>query len=126
MIVIPQMATGTVILARPKQWSDRLRSYRVLVDGAEVGRLSPIAELRIELPEGEHEVVAKIDWARSNRLSMLIRAGEVTELEVGANARGWLLLFGIYFATVGFWQYLYLRHRLSGFPIVPSGEATAR
>ncbi len=117
------MATGTLILVRPKQWCDRLRNYRILVDGAEVGRLAPGAELRVELPEGEREIVAKIDWARSNRLRLDIRAGEATELEVGANAQGWLLVAGIYFATIGFWQYLYLRHRVTGFPVVTGGMA---
>lgn len=120
------MARGTLNLVRPTQWCDRLRNYRILVDGEEVGRLAAGAELRVELPEGEHEVVAKIDWARSNRLPLLIRAGEETELEVGANARGWLLLAGIYFATVGFWHYLYLRPRVTGFPVVMSGTTAAR
>ena len=120
------MPTGTLILARPEQWCDRLRDYRIVVDGTEVARLAAGQELRVELPEGEHEVVAKIDWARSNRLSLLIRAGEARELEVGANAHGWLLLAGFYFATIGFWQYLYLRHRVTGFPVVTSGGAAAR
>jgi hypothetical protein len=119
------MATATLMLVRPKQWCDRLRRYRVLIDGAEVGRLAAGTELRVELPEGEHDVVAKIDWARSNRLTLTTRAGETTELEVGANARGWLLLAGIYLATAGSSQYLYLRHRVTGFPVVAAGGAAA-
>ena len=119
------MATGTLILTRPRQYADRLRQYRIIVDDQEVGRLSVGEELRVELPEGEHRMVARIDWARSNYLSFGIRAGETTEIEVGANARGWLLIAAIYFATIGYWQYLYLRHRVTGFPVTTGGGTAA-
>jgi len=101
-------------------------AYRLLNRREEVGRLSAGEDLRIELPEGEHRMVARIDWARSNCLSFGVRAGEASEIEVGANARRWLLLAAIYFATIGFRHYLYLRHRVTGFPVAMSGGAAAR
>jgi len=117
------MPIGTLILTRPRQYADRLRRYRIIVDGGEVGRLKSGEELRIGLSQGKHRIVARIDWARSNELSVEIRAGEAIEIEVGSNARRWLLIAAIYFTLIGFRQYLYLRHRVTGFPVTLVGGA---
>jgi hypothetical protein len=70
-------------------------------------------------------MVARIDWGRSNYLSFGIRPGEPTDVEVGANASGWLLIAAVYFATIGFWHYLYLRHQVTGFPVTTGGRTAA-
>src|SRR4051812_5313890 len=101
--VIPRMDTGTLIVTRPRQYADSLRRYRIIVDDREVGRLKVGEEFRVELPEGEHRMVARIDWGRSNHLSFGVKAGRATEIEVGSNARGWLVILALYFATIGFW-----------------------
>src|SRR5689334_6745922 len=119
---MPQMRTGTLIVTRPRQFADLLRHYRIVVDDQDVGTLKRCEELRIELPEGEHRMVARIDWARSNYLSFGIRIGETAEIEVGSNARGWRLIAAPYFATLGFRNYLYLRRRATGFPVITTGE----
>jgi hypothetical protein len=116
------MATGTLVITRPHQWADRLRHYRLFVDGVEAGRIGNGSQLSIDLPVGERDLVAHIDWCRSNVFRVLIREGAVSEVEVGANATGWRLLAGIYFATLGWSHYLYLRHRATGFPVTRSGS----
>jgi hypothetical protein len=119
------MANGTLIVTRPRQFADLMRRYRIVVDGEEVGRLKPGGELRVDLPEGQYRMVARIDWAQSNDLSVGIRKGEVTEIEVGANAHGWRLLLVTYFITVGHQQYLYLRHRSTGSPVATKDDGAA-
>jgi hypothetical protein len=111
------VTTGSLAVSRPRQYADMLRDYRIILDGREVGTVSRGAELRLDLPIGEHEVVARIDWARSNFFKVMIREGELTELEVGSNIYGWRFLAIIYFITVGYSRYLYLRHRLQAFPV---------
>ena len=69
------------------------------------------------MPEGEHWMVARIDWTRSNYLSFGIRAGETTEIEVGSNVQGRVVIAAFYYATIGFQNYLYLRHRVIGSPV---------
>ena len=73
------MATGSLILVRPKQWCDRLRDYRIIVDGVEVGRLGPAAEIRLELSEGEHQILARIDWARASGFPVLTTGGKAPD-----------------------------------------------
>lgn len=117
------MGTGTLILTRPRQWADRLRRYRILVDGREVARLKAGEELRLELPAGEHRMIAQIDWCTSNLLPFGIRPNETTEIEVGASARGWSLLASAFFITMGSGHYLYLKHRVVGFPVREADRA---
>jgi hypothetical protein len=74
--------------------------------------------LRLALPEGEHAIIAHIDWARSDSLTIHIRAAALTTVEVGSNVTGWRLLAALYFATFERSRYLYIRQRAVGFSCV--------
>jgi len=103
------MATGTLIIVRARQYADMLRHYRIVVDDHEVGRIRWGGDLRVELPCGDHRLVARIHWALSRELPFGIREREIIEVEVGSKVRGWALLGAPYFATLGCRDYLYLR-----------------
>ena len=115
--------TGTLLITRPRQFADIFRRYRVFVDDNEVGRIKRGGVLQVQVPDGDHAVVARIDWARSNFLNVTVRAGDTTELEVGSNVRERARLGTVYSVTVGAESYLYLRPRVVGFPVVPGGQA---
>lgn len=108
---------GIVVITRPRQWADRARSYRIIDNGSEVGRIRAGEELRHSLSPGQHVLTARIDWARSRDLSVVVESGKRIDLEVGSNAKGWLLLAVIYLVTFGFRDYLYLRHKADGFDV---------
>src|SRR5207244_741059 len=112
------MTLGTLAVFRARHYMDSPRAYRIMVDGSEAGTIECGEELRFNLTPGDHEVVARLDWCRSKALPIGIRAGEVTELEVGNNLRGWRKLAIFYFFTFGYSDYLYLRHRVDAFPVV--------
>jgi len=110
--------TGRISIKRPAQNVDMVRRYRLYIDGKRVGAIKRDATFDMDVAAGEHTLVARLDWVRSNFLTVTIREDEVTEIEVGANARGVQLLFGLlYYATFGYASYLYLRLRPRGFPI---------
>jgi len=46
-------------------WRDRLRRYKVLIDGRVVGRLGPGEFGRYEVAPGHHVLAVAIDWKRS-------------------------------------------------------------
>jgi hypothetical protein len=120
------MTTGTLSIVRPSQWSDRRRQYLILVDGVEVGRIDNGSEFVVDLATGEHELVARIDWCRSNACRVAISPSIVTRLEVGARAAGPMLFAGFYFATLGWWHYLYLRPVVAGFSVDAPAQPAAR
>ncbi len=74
--------TATVILHRPPAWSDRLRTYRFLLDGEVRGHIRRGATLSFEIHPGRHWAQARIDWTGSPRLEFDAAPGETVYLEV--------------------------------------------
>ena len=95
---------------RSSQLADSLRNYRLFVDGSLVGTIGPGSVIEVDVPSGSHEVIARIDWCSSNAVQVEARQGEVCELQVGSNVRGWRIPFGWVYAFFLRSRYLYL-HR---------------
>lgn len=91
-------------LRRPKRWADKLRAYRVFVDGDKVGTIRQGEDRFFPLKPGTHEVVLWIDWCRSNRLVVDIAEREEVQMECGGHSP-----FAVfYYATLGRASYLTL------------------
>jgi hypothetical protein len=73
--------SATIAIRRPQGITDRLRSYRVLVDGEESARLRGAASVLLSVQAGLHTVQARIDWVSSPQLEIDLRAGETIALE---------------------------------------------
>ncbi len=98
--------TAFVVRRKYISWQDRLRSYRVLVDGKEVAEVANGSEIRVDTNPGKHVVQMKIDWCRSKELEVSIEAGETQVLECGPNATP---LLALVYITVLRKEYLWLR-----------------
>ena len=59
---------------------DRLRSYRVLVDGEHVGRLRPGGAVTAAVAPGRHVVQVRIDWTGSPEVAVEVGAGSTVSL----------------------------------------------
>lgn len=110
-------ARGIVVIKRTRQWADFARSYRIIADGSEVGRIRAGGELQLEFSPGQHVLSARLDWTRSQDLSVVVEADKRIDLEVGSNAKAWLLFAELYLVTFGFREYLYLRRMADGFDL---------
>jgi len=76
---------ATLSITRPRQYTDMLRRYRVLIDDAEAAMIPPGQTIDIDLRPGRHRIVAAIDWARSNPVEFEAQPGSHYRLEVGSN-----------------------------------------
>lgn len=96
------------ILVRRKAalWRDRARNYVVFIDGTEVAKVANGAEVRIPVLPGEHVVVLKIDWCKSNPVQVAVQPGKVSTLECGPNSTSLLALLYI---TLLSNRYIWLR-----------------
>jgi len=74
MIRITREATGPILSA----------AYRIFIDGTYCGKIKRGETQVFEVETGNHTVWAKIDWRRSNKLSIDVN-DSVVELEVGEN-----------------------------------------
>jgi len=99
----------TISVSRDSGYADRLRDYRVLLDGAEIGRMGNGGERSFEVPAGQHELMMKVDWGRSNILSFEVDADQSVKFRCGSSLRGWRVFLAFYYASFGFRHYLWLR-----------------
>jgi len=74
------MSATIAVYRSPDIGMDRNRRYKVLIDGQEVGTPWPGQRLSFDVPSGEHRVVVKIDFMRSNELVVDTQAGDLVEL----------------------------------------------
>jgi hypothetical protein len=95
------MAEGdmcTIRLVRPSLFVDRIRSYKILLNGKMAGSIGHDSAIEIAAPAGAITLEARIDWARSRPLTINTVPGERIEIEVrnhwGARLGLWAITFG--------------------------------
>ena len=88
----------TIRLVRPSLLVDVLRSYRILVNGREAGKIGNNSTLEIGVPAGPVTIEARLDWVRSQPLTIDAVPGQTLEVEVrnhwGASRALWAISFG--------------------------------
>lgn len=100
---------GHLHIHRPKQYADGLRRYKILVDGVIEEEISAGSSVWLEVSPGRHELMARIDWASSNTLTVEVEEGIQHGLEVGSNVQGWRVSLALLYNTVWSSEALYLR-----------------
>jgi hypothetical protein len=93
-------------VVRGSGYADRFRRYKIFINGAQVGTIARNAVLDLAVPSGPLTIEARIDWARSQPLT--IEATPDRRIEVSNN---WGALLGIWGVTFGFRTYLTLSRR---------------
>ncbi len=69
------------VVRRPSPWRDRLRRYKVVVDGQMVGALAWDESKDFPIEPGPHKVRIKIDWTGSSELTFAANDGQIVEFE---------------------------------------------
>jgi hypothetical protein len=83
-------------LTRHSVYADRFRSYKVMLDGMEIGEIKNGEEKEFDVAPGRHQLYLAIDWCRSNTIEF--EAGEdVTEFECASNLQGKKLFLALYY-----------------------------
>jgi hypothetical protein len=98
-------AQGTIQLERPTAYVDKLRAYKVMVDGTEVGTIKQGTTEAFTVVPGSHEVQLKLDWALSPPLTVDVPAGGTTELRCRPRGNP---LTALWYSTFGRKRYLVL------------------
>ena len=100
---------STIRVTRGVSFADRLRAYRIIVDGVERARLNAGKSVDISVAAGGHSVVAKIDWCGSPTVSLRVDADATATLECDSNLKGFRLLTGSFYTLFLRDQYLTLK-----------------
>jgi hypothetical protein len=117
-----QRSSGSTIQVtrRTTQWVDILRSYRVYIDGQNVGTVRDGATAEFFVEPGLHEVFLRMDWAGSPLVRVQCAPGGVARL----TCRGHVNPFGAIYAGFFAWDQ-YIRLFATSEPSEQFGAATA-
>jgi hypothetical protein len=85
-------------------WTDRLRAYKVRIDGEEVGEIYHGDERTFEVQSGRHEIQLAIDWGRSQ--PVVLELADEDEAQLLCHGRNPLL--ALFWITAGRSRYIVL------------------
>ena len=91
---------------------DRLRAYKVKIDGVIVGSVRARESITVPVSPGMHSLVLRIDWCGSEQVDFEIQLGEYVSFECGSSLTGWRILLVLFYITFGAHQYLWLRRAM--------------
>ena len=104
----PNSGDSIIRVTRTKSYADRLRAYRILVDGVECARLHAGDSIDIPVASGSHTVIAKVDWCGSTPVNLTTDSNSTTTLECASNLQGLRIFLAIFYITLFRDQYLTL------------------
>lgn len=74
-----------ISIIRKSEYQNKLRSYRIYIDGVKVGKVADGAMESFEVTAGTHTIEVKIDWCSSPTISLNVGEGEQEIATVGSN-----------------------------------------
>lgn len=96
-------------ITRKNEYADRIRNYKILIDGNLFGTIKPNETISLYLPNGNHNIYLKIDWCKSNKINFTLSEKENLHFECGNNLKGWKLLISILYITILKNRYLWIK-----------------
>ena len=99
-----------IVVSRPKQYADRVRAYKLFIDGQPAAEIKGGQEIRLEVPQNGKKLLAKIDWCTSNELDLsTVHNDDKIEIMNAMRGKQWIPFYVFYAITFGRKQYLQLR-----------------
>ena len=84
----------SLTVRRDSGYADSMRAYKLLLDGAEIGKIASGESKSFEVTPGEHTIQAKIDWCSTTPLSFTAENDEAA-FEIFSKLRGFRILGAI-------------------------------
>lgn len=71
-----------IVVHRETEWANKARKVAIFLNGKKLGTIEDRQVIAFEVPEGEQELVAKIDWCRSNKLMLHLQPDELEHVKI--------------------------------------------
>ncbi len=83
-------------IERTNEFLNRMRDYKIYIDGKEVGTIANGETKTFETNSGQHTLAAKIDWCASPEILININDAETKKFRVGGfKSANWLIFSGL-------------------------------
>ena len=70
-------------------WRDKLRAYKIVVDGVAVGSVANGEAADVAMEPGRHTLRFQIDWAASPTIEFDLDDGHIVTYRCGPNGGAW-------------------------------------
>ena len=85
-----------IILKRTSEYVNRMRDYKIYLDGLNIGTIANGETKQFEINTGQHSIIAKIDWCCSPEINVNLIENETKSLKVGGFKNGnWIMPSGL-------------------------------
>ncbi|WP_051412128.1 hypothetical protein [Halonatronum saccharophilum] len=91
------MGKAKIEFIRTSQAANSGREYEIYVDGKLEGKIANGERETIELESGEHQIIVKLDWNKSNEMKVDLEVGEEKKLICGSKLVGWRQWLALYY-----------------------------
>ena len=98
-------------IVRDSGYADRLRAYKVVVDGDTTGEIRNGETKEFPISGGQHNLALKIDWCGSKTIQFAVVEGDVVTFEAKSNLRGPKLLAAMWHALFAWSSWIILTER---------------
>lgn len=72
-----------LIIIRNSEYVNRLRAYRIYLDGVKLGNVANGDSKEFEVSAGQHQVWATIDWRSSRKISFEVKEQQAKTYQIG-------------------------------------------
>lgn len=85
-----------VILSRKNEFLNRLRPYKVLIDGVQAGKITNGKVEEFEVSVVNQTVECKVDWCYSNKYTIDAQDGDTVYLRVKSGMKGFWFIYPLF------------------------------
>ena len=95
-------ASAWIDVERKEGLRDRARAYKVMIDGQEAGTIRHGSQESFQVTPGTQEVFLKIDWCRSQKLTVDVAGGQRATVTCVPSGTIWTAIFAIVFKPTSY------------------------
>ena len=82
-----------ILIERESQYVSRLRGYKILANGKELGSIKDGETQEYAIEPGEYIFQLQIDWCKSKEIKVDIQPGDIVQFRCGSRLKWWQASF---------------------------------
>ena len=98
-------------IVRDSGYADRLRAYKVILDGKATGEVRNGETKEFPISPGQHALSLKIDWCGSRTVEFTVAGEDALTFDAKSNLRGPKLLAAMWYVLFARSSYLRIEQR---------------
>ena len=83
---------GKIRIHRSNQWYGGVRDYKIFLDNQKIGEVGKGDTKEFTIPDGEHQLYAKIDWFETKKVSLNLEKDEEKEIVLKSSQKSKLTI----------------------------------